>query len=67
MVNITVLQKISNLFKTSTIPMKKWSQRSRVDQKGEFLSCTKAIVRKFKDVLIRVSGNDVVEMLKGKF
>jgi hypothetical protein len=67
MVNITVLHKISNIIKTSSKPMKKWSQRSRVNQNGELMRHTKNMVRQIRSVLILVSGNEVVQMLKANF
>jgi hypothetical protein len=65
MVNITALQRISNFLGTSIRPMKKWSDRSRYEHNGSLLRYVKRMVGQIKNILVLISGDDVVEMLKG--
>lgn len=67
MVNITVLQRISNLIKKFAGPMKKWSERSRYKRDGDLMRYTKMMVRQIRKIMLLVSGNDIIEMLRGKF
>jgi hypothetical protein len=66
MVNMTALQRISNLIGTPGRPMKKWSDRKRYEQNGSLLRYVRQMVGRIKKILILISGDDVVEMLKGK-
>jgi hypothetical protein len=65
MVDITALQRISNFLGTSTRPIKKWSDRRRYEQNGSRLRYVKRMIGQIKNILVLISGVDVVEMLMG--
>ena len=46
-------------------PMKKWSIRSRYDYSTIKSKCTKKIIKQIRKLLNFISGNDIIEMLKG--
>ena len=66
MSNLTAIQRISNFIESQNIrTMKKWSERfrpSNLDDRGWYI---KRLARKVKDLLVLVSGYDVINMLKG--
>jgi|LakMenEpi03Aug12_release.lakeMendotaPanAssembly.Ray.scaffolds.fasta_scaffold1591763_1 hypothetical protein len=71
MPNITALERITRFIHSdrNIKPMKKWSQRFRfanltsgLDNRNPYL---KRIMKQVKEILVIVSGDDVVEMLKG--
>ena len=66
MVNITALQQITNFLNGKNIRhMKKWSNRSRYGEDNNvLLRNVHSMVKKIKRLLIIISGDDVVEMLK---
>lgn len=65
MVNLTALHKISNFIKQLR-HMKKWSERRTRDQSGILLRYTREMAKQIKEILNLISGNDIIEMLKGK-
>ena len=67
MVNITSLQRIASFIANENLTlMKQWSQRFRnaglYGRRSWYLN---KLIKEIKEILIIVSGNDVVEMLKG--
>ena len=66
MVNLTAIKRISQFISSSNIrPMKKWSERYRLDSQNNKSPYLKLIISQVKVLLRIVSGNDIVEMLKG--
>jgi hypothetical protein len=63
MVNRTILEKFTKLSQNSN-PMKKWSLRSKGMQKGEKSWYVKSMIQKIRAMLKRVSGGDMIEMLR---
>ena len=45
--------------------MKKWSTRKHFMKNGKLMRYTRVMIKQIKQILILLSGNDVVEMLKG--
>ena len=68
MVNITALQEITRFILSRNLkPMKKWSGRFRKTAlDGRQSWYLKGLRRKVKFILNIISGNDIVEMIKGK-
>jgi hypothetical protein len=60
MVNISLLEELHRHTENSR-PMRKWSHRYRNPHNGYFYS----IIQKIRRLLNLISGDDVVEMLKG--
>jgi hypothetical protein len=68
MVNITSLQRLSRFISTENLqPMKKWSTRFRnlktADRQSWYL---KGLIRQIKKILNIVSGNDMIEIIRGQ-
>jgi|LakMenE18May11ns_1017448.scaffolds.fasta_scaffold8390583_1 hypothetical protein len=68
MVNITALQILSRFISNKNIkPMKKWSTRFRnVESDGRKSWYLKGLIRQIKKILNIISGNDIIEMIKGR-
>ena len=67
MVNITAIEKIIRFIdnERNIREMKKWSDRFRLDQSRLKSWYIKTLVRKIRWLLNLISGQDMVEMLKG--
>ena len=67
MVNITAIEKIIRLIDSqhNLKTMKKWSERFRTDNSQKKSKYLRNLVNKIKRILNLISGNDVIEMLKG--
>lgn len=66
MPNITALKKLDQYIQSHSLkPMKKWSSRSRFDSDDCQIKYMKKLRKQFRNIMILVSGNDIVEMLKG--
>ena len=67
MVNITSLQRLSRFISNENLqPMKKWSTRFRnVVSDGRQSWYLKGLIRQIKKILNIVSGNDILEMIRG--
>ncbi len=66
MVNKTLLYKLSEINNQSIKKMKSWDQRKRKGSDGK-LSPNQKDEIKNKILLLNISGNNIVEMLKGIF
>ena len=71
MPNITALERITRFIhgERNIKPMKKWSQRYRFanlnsdfDNRNPYF---KSLMKQVREILVIVSGDDVIEMLKG--
>jgi hypothetical protein len=67
MVNITTaLQSITEFINQKGLSqMKKWSERKRYRKNGYLMRNIIQIIQQLKKILVLISGNDVIEMLKG--
>ncbi len=70
MVNICALERISRYIESDRLikPMKKWSNRFLRSNNDEFDNRSwyvKRLINQIRDLLVLVSGDDVVQMLKG--
>jgi hypothetical protein len=66
MVNQTALQTISAFINQSDFrQMKKWSERKRYLRNGYLMRNIIQMIQQLKKILVLISGNDVIEMLKG--
>ena len=67
MVNVTALERITRFINTepNIKQMKKWSDRFRQDNMQKKSCYLNDLVKKVKQILILISGDDIVEMLKG--
>ncbi len=65
MVNLNSIEKIMRYINENNIrPMKKWSLRNQNCTNTRYLAF-KNLKNKIRDLLILLSGNDVISMLKG--
>jgi hypothetical protein len=68
MVNLTILEQISRLISTvNAKSMIKWSNRFTYGDPHKRSWYLKKLVKKVKQILELVSGNDIINMLKGQF
>ena len=67
MVNITALEKIIRFIngERNMRQMKKWSQRFREDDMQNKSWYIRHVVRNVRQILVLISGDDMIEMLKG--
>jgi hypothetical protein len=66
MVNQNGLFKISNFIEANRIrAMKKWTSRTRYNQNRTKSTHIKVLIKKIRSILGLISGDDLVEMLKG--
>ena len=67
MVNLTALQRLTRFISSENLhPMKKWSDRFRNSEiEGRKSWYLKGLIRQVKNILNIISGNDIVEMIKG--
>ena len=60
MVNLSAIERINRLITEENInQMKRWSDRHRTTKSG-----ADSIISKIRYILVLISGNDVIEMLK---
>jgi hypothetical protein len=62
MVHITILEELTRLSQHAT-PMKKWSLRSN-GRHGSKSTYANEMIKKIREMLILVSGGDVVELIR---
>ena len=68
MVNKSTIERINMYIDSKHLrPMKKWSLRFRYSQDSKKTRDIKKIIKQIRNLLNFLSGNDIVEMLKGKF
>ena len=66
MPNLTSLQKITAFIKEMNIKeMKSWSTRKLYMKDGQLMRYSRQMIKQIKQILILISGNEVLEMLKG--
>lgn len=66
MVNLSTLEKLIRFTKSKKLSaMKKWSDRYRVQVNNNKSSIIKKMCKNIRTLLNLISGNDLVEMLKG--
>ncbi len=67
MPNLTSLQKITAFIKENKLqPMKQWSKRKLYMKDGQLMRYSRDMIKQIKQILILISGNDVLKMLEGK-
>lgn len=68
MVNLTALERISRLIKAeiNVKVMKPWSKRTRFDKNHKKMRNIRVLIKKIRVLLMLISGNDMIEMLKGE-
>lgn len=67
MPNLSALSKIDDYIQSQRLkPMKKWSLRTRFDTADSRPRYLRKFIRQIRNIMILVSGDDIVEMLKGK-
>ena len=68
MENVSALHNLIEIISTQDIiQMKKWSERRRYDNSSkQLLRYLREKVKGIRQILVILSGNDVIEMLKGK-
>ena len=67
MVNLTSLELIHQFIKSDTRirKMKRWSDRFRYDSENKLSSYLRKMKKQIFEILSIISGDDIVEMLKG--
>lgn len=67
MTNESTLQKIYEFVRSKNLSqMKKWELRTRFDSSNRRPKLIRKYVRQIRELLNLVSGNDIIELLKGK-
>jgi hypothetical protein len=67
MPNLTSLQKITAFIKKNKLQqMKQWSKRKLYMKDGQLMRYSRDMIKQIKQILILISGNDVLKMLEGK-
>jgi hypothetical protein len=67
MPNLTSLQKITAFIKENKLQqMKQWSKRKLYMKDGQLMRYSRDMIKQIKQILILISGNDVLKMLEGK-
>ena len=62
----TALQRIVSFIKTNNLStMMKWSHRKNHLNNGKLMRYTRLLVKQIRFILNLISGNDLIEMLKG--
>ena len=69
MVNVSALHKFNGFISAQNIiQMKKWSDRRRYDNSSnQLLRYLREKVKNIRQIQVILSGNDIIEILKGKF
>jgi flagellar biosynthesis/type III secretory pathway chaperone len=65
MVNKSLLYKVDDLNKSLNTIMKPWGQRKRYDLDGRLTTQLRRMKSKIRKLLFNISGENIVEMLKG--
>ena len=67
MVFYSTLNRLYSLIQNENLrSMKRWSNRHRKDWEGRPSKVIKKLKSKIREILSIISGNDIVEMLKGQ-
>ena len=67
MVFYSTLNRLYSLIQNENLrSMKRWSNRHRKDREGRPSKVIKKLKSKIREILSIISGNDIVEMLKGQ-
>ena len=67
MVNVNAIELLTRYIKAINLrQMKRWSERVKYDISNRRPRCLRKIIHQIKDLLVMLSGDDVVDMLKGR-